>query len=71
MQKTDIERLRRHIRRSGDFTAMEKRYLEQLVEAANADPPPPCGRCRHLVDTGDYTYCGRRGVCIPEVKHDE
>lgn len=66
----DTERLKRRIRHSGDFTAIEKRWLEQFIETAETDPPPPCGRCRHLIDTGDYTYCERRGVCIPEERQD-
>lgn len=56
----------RRIAASHDFTALEKRYLEKLIERDTADPPPPCDRCRHLIDTGDYTYCDRLGVCIPD-----
>lgn len=56
----------RRIAASHDFTALEKRYLEELIERDTAAPPPPCDRCRHLIDTGDYTYCDRLGVCIPD-----
>lgn len=59
------EHILRRIAASRDFTAMEKRYLEELIERDTA-PPPPCDHCRHLVDTGDYTYCERLGVCIPD-----
>lgn len=56
----------RRIAASHDFTALEKRYLEELVKRDTAATPPPCDRCRHLIDTGDYTYCDRLGVCIPD-----
>lgn len=59
------EHILRRIAASKDFTALEKRYLETLI-ARDHTAPPPCDRCRHLVDTGDYTYCDRRGVCIPD-----
>lgn len=60
------DHLLRRIAASRDFTATEKRYLEELIERDTSSPPPPCDRCRHLIDTGDYTYCDRLGVCIPD-----
>lgn len=60
------DHLLRRILDSRDFTAMEKRYLEDLIRADTTQGPPPCYRCAHRIDTGEYTYCARRGVCIPK-----
>lgn len=63
------ETLKHRILRSGDFTAMEKRYLEQLIDRDRIEPPP-CEACVHLVQVGEKLLCGRRGACFFERRED-
>lgn len=64
------ETLKRRILRSGDFTALEKRYLEQLIDRERIEPPPPCEQCAHLVERGGKLLCGRRGECFFQRRQD-
>lgn len=64
------ETLKRRILHSGDFTALEKRYLEQLIDRERIEPPPPCEQCVHLAETEGKLLCMRRGVCFFQRRQD-
>ena len=64
------QNLKTRIFRSGDFTALEKRYLEQLIDRERIEPPPPCEQCIHLAEDEGKLLCMRRGVCFFERRED-
>ena len=72
MAEINKDLLRSKIIRSKELTALEKRYLESMIEQAGT-APPQCPDCIHGIKSNGTLLCERRGACFyapKEVHHD-